>query len=292
MRDYLVERDPTRAHGTIGSYLSGFVFEQLGERNEALRYYDEALGDRSFVTLQEPVARLSTQTAYRGKNISEFLGRKQSLVEPTWRPTRSSETGEILTVVALGRVPFKVPRRVPVGAAVGMGGAYVTGNLDVLRYSALKVVVYPELTQAPRSFSKIGVQVDGDSTRVELVSNLGAESVRDYEFLKPKIIAAALSRMISRAIIAEGVRAAGNQHSEGLGSILALLTEGALVGVDMPDTRSWTLLPAAIYVARTRVAAGQHTVRVSLGGSERAVREIEVDVPAGGFATAVVTTLR
>jgi hypothetical protein len=292
MRDYLEERDPARAHGTIGSYLSGFVFEQLGEGNEAIRYYDEALADRSFETLKEPVARLATQTAYRGSNISDFLGRGEALVEPAWRSPDGPETGEILIVVALGRVPFKVPRRVPVGAAVGMAGAYVTGDIDVLRYSAFKVVVYPELVPAPRSFAEVGVQVDGAGTRVELVSNLGTETVREYEFIRPKIIGAAVSRMISRALIAEGVRAAGNQESSGLGNILALLAEGALVGMDMPDTRSWTLLPAAIYVARTRVAAGRHSVRVFLGGSEKAEREIEVEVPAGGYATAVVTTLR
>jgi len=292
MRDYLEERDPLRAHGAIGSYLSGFVFDQLGERNEAMRYYDEALADRSLVTLQEPVARLATQTAYRGNHISDFLGHRESLVVPGWSPPVGPETGEILTVVALGRVPFKVPRRVPIGAALGMAGAYVTGNIDVLRYSAFKVVIYPELVPAARSFAEVGVQVDGGGTRVELVSNLAAETVRDYEFIKPKILGAALSRMISRALIAEGVRAAGNEESRGLGDILALLAEGALLGMDTPDTRSWTLLPAAIYVARTRVAAGPHTVRVSLRGSEKAEHEIEVEVPAGGYATAVVTTLR
>jgi hypothetical protein len=292
MRDYLEERDPVRAHGTIGSYLAGFVFEQLGERNEAMRYYDEALAGRSFTTLKEPVARLATQSAYRGRNISDFLGDGESRAEPAWKPPQGADTGEILTVVALGRVPFKVPRRIPVGAAVGMAGAYVTGNIDVLRYSAMKVVVYPELVPAARSFAKVGVQIDGGGTPVELVSNLALETVRDYEFIKPKILGAAVSRMIARAVIAEGVRAAGNQESSGLGNILALLAEGFLVGIDTPDTRSWTLLPAAIYVARTRVAAGPHTVRVSLSGSEKAEREIEVDVPAGGYATAVVTTLR
>jgi len=292
MRDYIEERDPNRAHGTIGSYLSGFVFEQLGERNEAMRYYDEALDGRSLVSLKEPVARLATQTRYRGSNITDFLGRRESLVEPSWRPPEGPETGEILTVVALGRVPFKIPRRVPIGAAVGMAGAYVTGNLDVLRYSAFKVVVYPELVPAPRTFSRFAVEVDGESVRADLVSNLAAETERDYEFIRPKIIGAAISRMIARAVIAEGFRAAGNQESNGLGNILALLAEGTLVGMDTPDTRSWTLLPAAIYVARTRVAPGPHTVRVDLGGGERAQREIEVDVPAGGYATAVVTTLR
>jgi hypothetical protein len=292
MRDYLTERDPARAHGTIGSYLSGFVFEQLGESGEAMRYYDEALADRSLVTLEQPVARLASQTAYRGNHISDFLGHGESLAEARGRPPESQETGEILSVVALGRVPFKVPRRVPIGAAVGMAGAYVTGDIDVLRYSAFKVVVYPELVPASRSFRKVAIQVDGGSTRVELVSNLAAETARDYEFMKPKIIGAAVSRMISRALITEGVRAAGGQESGGLGDILALLAEGILVGIDTPDTRSWTLLPGAIYVARTRVAAGRHTVKVFLRGGEKAEREIEVDVPAGGYATVVVTTLR
>ena len=35
------------------------------------------------------------------------------------------EPGELLVVVKLGRVPYKVPIRIPIGAAIGIGSACV-----------------------------------------------------------------------------------------------------------------------------------------------------------------------
>ena len=52
---------------------------------------------------------------------------------------------ELLVVLSLGRVPHKEPRRIPVGAAVGIAGTLASGNVDWLKYGAGKVVVYPEL---------------------------------------------------------------------------------------------------------------------------------------------------
>ena len=108
--------------------------------------------------------------------------------------------------------------------------------------------------------------------------------------MKPKIIAAALVRMASRAALAEGVRAGGNQQSGLLGDILSILFESAMVAADRPDTRSWTMLPSHVLVARVPLQPGAHDVTVSFGGGGG--RKVTVDVPTGGFAAVVVTEPR
>ncbi|HET6585995.1 MAG TPA: hypothetical protein VFG69_21205 [Nannocystaceae bacterium] len=213
-----------------------------------------------------------------------------------WRLAEEAAAGEVLVVAKTGRVPYKVPRRIPIGLAIGLAGAFVTGDTTILEYGMFKVVTYPELVANDTVFDDAQMSIDGHAMDVELGSDLTGEIVREYEDIKPKIIGAALTRMIVRAAAAEAGRAAGNQ-AEGSGALIGFLAaaavEASLVALDRPDTRSWTTLPARIFFGRTLVPAGKHRIEVRVrgpGGWER--RELQVDVPAGGFVVVDVTTLR
>ena len=66
-----------------------------------------------------------------------------------------------------------------------------------------------------------------------------------------------------------------------------------MVAADRPDTRSWTTLPAQVFMARQTLPAGQHEVEVILSGnSGTETRVHEVTMTAGGFVVLDVTTLR
>ncbi len=368
MRNYLRDYDPDGEHGAFGSYLAGFVYEREGNANEALRYYEEALGEREFRTLREVVPALAAKGSYRGERIKDYLPSgtpsvasppkappkpsrtpppKPSAPEPgdetgpqIQRPTAGDEAsaasspppstelgmlapasadwgwgsvpglsarvpvsglnaasagaaGEILVVAKVGRVPYKVPERIPIGLAIGLAGAFVTGDTTLLEYGMFKFVVYPELVASKSLFDTANVRVDGHAIPVDLASDLGSEIIAEYEDLKPKIIGAALTRMITRAAAAEGARAAGNQADGIVGFLAAAALEGTLVALDKPDTRSWTTLPSRVFVARTRVPAGAHSVNVEVSGAGgREVRSVDVTVPTGGFVVLDVTTLR
>ncbi len=285
MREYLASRD-IKAEGpaTLGTYLAGFVFERRGEGDRALRYYEEALAGGRLESLDAPINRLARYNPYRGPRLSEVLAQQKSAKRAATAPT------ELLIVLNLGRVPHKEPNRIPVGAAVGIAGTLASGNVNWLKYGAGKVVVYPALVGTPSSLGPATVTVDGAPVAVEQLADLGAAIRQEYEAAKPKIVAAALSRMAARAAVAEGVRAGGTQKSSVLGDVLSILFESTLVALDRPDTRSWTMLPDRVLVARLPVAAGPHTVDVALGGGVN--RRLSVDVPDGGFAAVVVTEPR
>lgn len=264
MRTYLRDYDPQSEHGAFGSYLAGFVNERMGNANEALRYYDEALQERDFGSLREPIERLSVAGSYRGERILDYLphsaGAKPSstpsaspepepekteAVEPEaadappvqtpadappsamlgslpprmspWVSMAAGNPPEILVVAKTGRVPYKVPQRIPIGAAIGLAGAYVTGDTTLLEYGMFKVVVYPEMVQANNLFVDAELRIDGKVVPMDEASDLGGEIVAEYEEIKPKIIGAALTRMIVRAAAAtqtEGLmgRLHGIQH--------------------------------------------------------------------------------
>src|SRR5690606_41199324 len=124
------------------------------------------------------------------------------------------------------------------------------------------VVSYPELLPHADVFTGGTLRVGEKSVSMAPLSDVAAEVKAEYEKLKPKIVGAALSRMIVRAASAEAARAAGNRQSGALGFLAAALVAGTLVALDRPDTRSWTVLPARAPVARGRVPAGTHPRRL------------------------------
>lgn len=277
----------TAAPDRLGSFLAGFVFEHAAEGDRALRYYDEVLAGGALGSLVAPVTRLARRWPYRTARLSEVLSAGK-------RDARSDALvqSELLIVVNVGRVPHKVPERIAVGAAIGIGGAYVEGDLDVLRYSASKVLVYPELVPTPSTLGAPWVRLNGNSVVLEGLADLGGSIRREYEAAKPRILAAALTRMAARAAVAEGVRASGNDESQAVGDLLSILFESALVALDRPDTRSWTMLPERVLVARVPVVPGRQTVEVGFGGSLGAERTVVVDVREQGWAAVVVTEPR
>ncbi|MEX1362348.1 MAG: hypothetical protein AB1Z98_04435 [Nannocystaceae bacterium] len=354
MRTYMRDYKPDVEHGAFGSYLAGFVNERLGNADEALRYYDEALQERDFGSLREPIERLAARGSYRGERIKDYLPtggtgaatkpepepppvQKPAVkVEPEAPPPASDSppepepppvqspappTGvlsspvagtspwvvaapgrtptEILVVAKTGRVPYKVPERIPIGAAIGLAGAYVTGDTTLLEYGMFKVVVYPELAKPNNMFVDAELRVDGTLVAMDEATNLGGEIIAEYEEIKPKIIGAALTRMIVRAAAAEGARAGGNAAAEDSGAaglvgfLAAAAIEGTLVALDKPDTRSWSTLPDRVHIGRAVVPPGAHTVEVTVfgpGGKERHTTEVQVQ--EGGFTVVDVTTLR
>jgi hypothetical protein len=239
----------------------------LGEADRALRYYQDAQTAMKLHSLDDPVAR-------KGQ-----------------RP----KSGEVLVVIGAGRTPIKVPKRIPIGAAIGIAGSAISGDLRVLQHSVFKVVVYPELEQVPSQVRGARVRIGDRDAETELVTDVAAEVEREYEKIRPRIIAAALTRMIARAAVSEGAMAAGRGAGgagEVVGIVAGLGAEAALVAMDKPDTRSWTFLPGRVWVARESIAPGKHEVVVQLEGDGPSERRVPIEVTPGGYTVVVVAEPR
>jgi hypothetical protein len=102
--------------------------------------------------------------------------------------------------------------------------------------------------------------------------------------------------MIVRAAASEGMRAAGSGaggYGSSVGFLAALITEGTLLALDKPDTRSWSFLAERVLISRSAVAPGQHEVEVKIEGEGIIVkRDFKVTVPKGKVAVIVVTEPR
>ncbi len=98
----------------LGGFLAGLTFEQSDQVDEALRWYDQALQFAGFHSLRDPVRLLLTKGQYRSPRLKEV----EAAGGPAPTDPEDQNQGEIVFVVGYGRVPHKIPHRIPIGLAL------------------------------------------------------------------------------------------------------------------------------------------------------------------------------
>jgi hypothetical protein len=129
--------------------------------------------------------------------------------------------------------------------------------------------------------------VDGQAVDAPALEDVSARLVRDLESRR----AAILMRMVARGLIKytlsrEAEEQTEKKSSEFLGRLVGFFTNTAGNLLEQADTRSWSLLPDQIAVARLRVPAGERHVKIELLDTHGAVNRIVdlgmVSVQPGG----------
>jgi hypothetical protein len=283
LRDH---EDPGKSLLGPGSYLAGFVFEQSGDPQQALRFYDEALRYGAYESLREPVRRLAARATLRSPRITRLIG------DGTGPLPDPGPTGEILVVVSFGRVPAKYPERIPIGLALTYASGFMSpadrAAADRLALQGLVTWVnYPELGRSRGTYAVPAFSLDRTWQRLEGMLAVDREARRAWDEQKGAVVASAITRMVTRVLAGEAANRAAGRGVEGL--LVSLGTQVALTAADTPDTRCWSTLPARIAFGRVRVQPGLHTVVLQARGIRKTQR---LQVPPRGFAVANLTVLR
>ncbi|MCP4198443.1 MAG: hypothetical protein GY762_14940 [Proteobacteria bacterium] len=298
MQDYLAnEKSEQTAVLGLGSYLAGFAFEMGGRTEQALTYYGEALARQSYPSLVEPVRRLAACTSYRTPRIDKVIGDPNSLGPCDPAPPGK---GTILVVSGLGLAPHKVAKRIPIGAAVAIAGVFLmaataTHIKGLVARSLLTWINFPELEKTPHAYSKLRVTLDGKGVQTELGLNVTEQVITAYDSIKGQLMAAAITRMVTRLVAGiaaeQAVKAAGAGVA---GSLVAgLAVQGALTAADTPDTRSWVTLPSQVFLTRVEVQPGDYEVVVTFEGKGgRMTAKKKVTVIPGGAVIVPVMSMR
>lgn len=292
MQKYLREHEEDGVLLGLGSYLAGFAFEKAGNTGEALGFYDEALRYAQYPSLRDPL-RVLTQGAPKSPGQAALVGDSGPL-----QPTSATGEGEIVVVVGFGRVPQKEPRRIPIGLALTLtAGAISPGNAAQANALAAKGLVtwinYPALGPSRGSYSTPTLDLDGRGVAMEEALDVEAEVRSSWQKKEGTLIAAAITRMVTRLIAGEAAQAATSAAAGNNGGVIGLLvglaTTATMMVLDTPDTRCWSTLPSRIAIARMRVPAGSHEVRVAARGGQKTYH---VKLDAGGFAFLPMMVLR
>jgi hypothetical protein len=295
VQKYLEDNEEDTTMLGVGSYLAGFAFEKSGSIDEALLFYEEALTHDDFASLKDPL-RVITRGEPKTPNVKDLVGDAGALPSV-------AETGEcdVLVLVSFGRVPPKEPRRIPIGLALTIASSALSPN-DHARANELAAkglvtwVNYPALGKSRGAHGTAALTVDGRPVGLEEALDVETEVRKAFEEAEPTIVVSAITRMLTRVAISEGAHAAGRagdrrgQSTGGtIGLLAGLAASAALTAADTPDTRSWSTLPARIEIARLRLKAGRHVLRVQARG---VAREVTIDAAPGGWAFVNLTALR
>jgi tetratricopeptide (TPR) repeat protein len=270
----------------LGGFLAGFTYEKSGDSDEALRYYDEALQFSGYGSLAGAIRSLSAQGTYRSPRIDKAIAAAAN------EPAAADGGGEIVCIVGYGRVPHKIPKRIPIGLAL----TFVADDIhpyqreQANRLAAQGLVTwinYPSLAPEQGGYAIPTCTVDGRPIRMEQAVDVSSEVRAQWKKVEGKIILSAITRLISRFAVGQGIEKAGGKSP--LAFLAALGAQATLTALDTPDTRSWETLPARVAVGRVRVSAGKHTVVADARGVTR-TQVTQVD--AGGWGLVSLQSLR
>lgn len=256
-----LERDGVIVGTALPRYLSALVFEANGEWSDALIAARKAYeGYRAYPagwSLQPPRAlgrdlvRLSARLGldeeaarYRAEfGLDDEAGR------------RSGSSASLVLLLHSGLAPVKQEGGVTVPTAAG-------------RLVSVSMPHYPP-PRRPR-IAGARVVLDGASARLDAAENIDAAARAALETQR----GAVLARTVARAALKHEASRQAGQENELAGFIINI---AGLVS-ERADTRSWTTLPHAIYLARLEVPSGQHTARIELLDASGAAVEV-VDHP-------------
>lgn len=278
----------------LGSMLAGFTFEKSGEIDEALRYYDEALGFTGFGTLGESVRRIARQGQYRSPRIKSLLdeGEKDAKTAPGGAAA-ADDTGEVLFVVGYGRVAHKIANRIPIGLAL----TYFASSINPRDAAAANTLAaqglvtwinFPSLAPGRGKWDIPSVKLDNGYVQLEEAVDVDREVRTEWKKIEGKIIVSAITRLIARAAVGQGIQTAAGRDNV-IGILASLGAQATLTALDTPDTRSWETLPARIAVARMRLPAGRHRVVIDARGWQRTQ---EIAVEKNGWQVVSLMALR
>jgi hypothetical protein len=139
---------------------------------------------------------------------------------------------------------------------------------------------WPALRSDSRAPAEVRVFVDDSLAAVARVSDLSDQAERDMAAGRPAMLARLVARGLTKYLVTRGIeQKAEEEGGEVAGFIAGALTNMAANGLEQADTRSWSLLPHRVSIARLRLPAGEHAVRIeSVAASGEVIEARELGV--------------
>ncbi|HEX8276552.1 MAG TPA: hypothetical protein VF615_28185 [Longimicrobiaceae bacterium] len=292
-------------------WLAGMVFQAAGERNDALvslRRAQRAADGCAGEGLAEPpglgadLIRAATELGVR--EVADSARKRYGL-----GPAAAGRGAELVVVVEHGWVAHRAGEdvHVPVfpedlegdgdGEAVARVSARLFQNLaeqasygsafddhPAVRWAAtlggahvLKFAWPVHRLEASRP-AEVRVLVDDSASATAAVEDVSSGVVRDFEGRRPWVLTRAVGRGVVKFLAAREVeKKAEKEGGDVAGYVAGRIANLAGNALEQADTRSWSLLPDRISLARLSLAPGEHRVRIEVqGGAGEAPDTLEL----------------
>ncbi|PKI13787.1 COG3014 family protein [Colwellia sp. 12G3] len=245
-------------------YLSGVLYEAVGQANDAYIDYKKALEIYPHnITVQQDVWRLANKLGM-SNDIQLFSKRftnniTQAIPQKNSNQNNLAKSGQLVVLVEQGIIPSK--------QEVSIHLPIFTSHDDMRFYS----VALPSYQNRLNQYSGLSLSYQGKTYQSNEIVRLQSLAAKQLQDEMPVIV----TRQIVRVIAKEEMRQQMSRKGGDVGNILAGLYN---IASEKADTRSWSTLPDSIHVLRLNLAPGQHEVELNINGSNRTITvEIKED---------------
>ena len=232
--------------GSFVRYLNSMTYEAAGERDEARIEMEKAIASYKDQNSGFPVP----------KALNDDLKRVGA-----GKPAPS----EVVFILnnGLGPTLKEVIRQFP--------------NPHPQNGSAVFSLALPKFESRLVPVSRVVLSSEGSTASSEIVENVNDLAEKSLNDRLPAIIARGIARMVAKSLIVKEAKDKG-------GALAGLFANVATTVSERADTRSWTLLPGNILMARLPLSSGKHMVTAkyySASGNELGSHDFEVVVKSG-----------
>lgn len=234
-------KDVKYLSGAFVRYLNSMVYESIGERDSAR------------IELQKAAAGYK----FQGTGVTAPLMLERDLKRITGRKPPESEVVFILHN--------------------GLGASVVENNIRVSNpdYNpavagsiAMISIAVPKFVKRPLPVDRVVLSSGSHSATSEVVEDVNGIAEKSFNDGLPLIISRAVARAVVKNMAARKAKEENNNNPGSLGIFANLAADIAVNASERADTRSWSLLPGNIQMARLPLPAGKHDVTATYHGHD------------------------
>jgi uncharacterized protein len=119
----------------------------------------------------------------------------------------------------------------------------------------------PRFVQRPVPVTRFELSGSEQEATSELVENVNAIARKSLDDRLPAITARAVARMVVKNAMARNIKNQGGDS--GAAMLMSIVTDVSAIVTERADTRSWSLLPGNILMARLALPPGTHDLKVN-----------------------------
>lgn len=177
----------------------------------------------------------------------------------------SREYSSVVFIVETGFIPNKSEERVE--AAIPQN--YRKKHAERFKDIYYLTVSLPKYTPLPDKIDRVSVNLNGKTYKIYMVDDIGAVAEMTLDEKKPKILAKAIARAVTKYIAYKSVK---GKKPDALKRLLSTSVNVLGAATENADTRSWLMLPNRIFLSRQYLAPGEYSFSLNLK-SQKGIRK-------------------
>lgn len=262
----IAEKDQkaTYLSGAFVRYLNGMTYEEVGESDSARIDYRKAVdgydAQRSITGFGAPAALKADLDRLEDPGAANGVAAQSGAIA---KPD-AGDNGEVVFILHDGLGPTLAENivRVP--------------NPDPQHGTTILSVAVPRFVQRSVPVARFELSGGALETSSELVENFNAIAKKSLDDRLPAITARAVARMVVKNSMAGNIKNQGGDS--GVAVLMSIMTDVGAIVTERADTRSWSLLPGNILMARLVLPPGTHDLKATYyDGSGRVLATRDYD---------------